>query len=52
VALHITDKAMRGTATSHTASATPAGWAVTWLPGRVLTHAQAVSAMQIHRAVT
>jgi hypothetical protein len=51
MALHITGKNMRGTATSHTASATPGGWAVTWLPGRVLTQAQAVSAMQIAEVV-
>jgi len=47
----ITDKTMRSTDTAHTAEAVDGGWAVTWLPGRVLTRNQAVTAMQLAAAV-
>ena len=45
--LTITDKTMRSADTRHTARPAGEGWEVSWLPGRVLTRSQAVSAMQI-----
>lgn len=49
MALTITDRVMRSTQTSHTASCAPGSdrWGVTWLPGRVLSRDQAVAAMRI-----
>lgn len=44
----ITDREMTSNKTRHTARAgADGGWEVTWLPGRVLTHSQAVTAMTI-----
>lgn len=43
----ITDTEMSSTATRHTAQAVAGGWAVTWLPGRVLTRNGAITAMTI-----
>jgi hypothetical protein len=37
--------------TRHTAQAAAGGWAVSWLPGRTLTHSQAVTAMTIAEMV-
>ena len=47
--LTITDTYMRGTGTRHSAKRTDGGngWEVTWLPGRVLTRNQAITAMTI-----
>jgi hypothetical protein len=36
--------------TRYAATRGPDGWAVTWLPGRVLSHRQAVAAMRLARA--
>lgn len=47
----ITDEAMRSEATSHTATRTPDGWAMTWLPGRILDRDAAVTAMTIAETV-
>jgi hypothetical protein len=47
MALTITDEIMRSTDTPHTAQPYGDGWAVTWLPGRVLTRNQAITAMTI-----
>ncbi len=46
----ITSHAIRGTDTSHTATRYGAGWVVSWLPGRVLTQDEAVTAMKIAAA--
>ena len=43
----ITDTDMSSDLTRHTARAAADGWTVTWLPGRVLTRDQAVTAMTI-----
>lgn len=43
----INEDSMTSDATRHTAARTERGWAVTWLPGRVLTQAEAVTAMTI-----
>lgn len=48
MATRITDHEMTSDRTRHTARASAdGGWVVTWLPGRVLTHSQAVTAMTI-----
>lgn len=47
MATKISDTEMSSNATRHTAKRTAGGWAVTWLPGRTLTHSQAVTAMTI-----
>lgn len=46
----ITSQAIRGTGTAHTASHYGAGWVVSWLPGRVLSQGQAITAMKIAAA--
>lgn len=50
MALTITGKLIRGDQTAHTAAQGDAGWSVTWLPGRVLSQSQAVTAMMIAQA--
>lgn len=51
-ALTITDKIMRSNQTRHSAAAAAGdGWTVTWLPGRVLTRNQAITAMTIAQLV-
>jgi len=46
--LHISSNLMwSDDATEHTASEQDGTWHVSWLPGRTLTHSEAVSAMQI-----
>ena len=48
MAVTITDQAMRGTRTPHTAAAAiDGGWSVTWLPGRTLNRNQAITAMTL-----
>ena len=52
MALRITDAKITRPDTEHTATAwpvpgEPALWTVSWLPGRNLTHSQAVTAMKI-----
>src|ERR1019366_567403 len=47
MATTITDQLMRSTDTAHTAKHTDAGWEVSWLPGRVLSRNEAVTAMQL-----
>jgi hypothetical protein len=47
MSLTITESAMTCAHTAHTARALDGGWAVSWLPGRVLTRDQAVTAMTI-----
>jgi len=48
MAIRIADHTMTSDRTRHTAQAdADGGWEVTWLPGRVLTHSQAVTAMTI-----
>jgi hypothetical protein len=42
---------MSSDATRHTAKRTGDGWSVTWLPGRVLTHSQAITALTIAESV-
>ena len=52
MALTITDKAMRSTDTPHTAHRQlSASWTVTWLPDRILSRDQAISAMTIAETV-
>jgi hypothetical protein len=52
VAIRITDTEMTSDETPHAARALAAGgWAVSWLPGRTLTHSQAVTALTIAEAV-
>ncbi len=46
----ITSRAISGTGTAHTARRYGAGWVVSWLPGRVLTQGQAITAMKIAAA--
>lgn len=48
----ITNTEMTSTSTRHTARSVTNGWVVTWLPGRVLTREQAVTAMTIAEMVT
>lgn len=52
MATQISDTTMASNQTRHTATATRAGWEVTWLPGRALTRNQAVTAMTIAEWVT
>lgn len=48
MATRITDHEMTSDHTRHTARANAdGGWVVTWLPGRTLTHNQAITAMTI-----
>jgi hypothetical protein len=47
----VTDRLMRGTETRHTARRTGERWAVSWLPGRVLSHDDAGTAMIIAETV-
>lgn len=52
MALTITDKAIRGTDTPHRAHRQlSATWTVTWLPGRLLSRDQAITAMTIAEEV-
>ena len=51
MATKITDTEMSSDVTRHTATRTDGGWTVTWLPGRTLTHSQAVTAMTIAETV-
>jgi hypothetical protein len=51
MATKITDQAMTSDETGHTATATADGWAVSWLPGRTLTHSQSITAMTIAESV-
>jgi len=50
VTITITSRAISGTGTAHTARRYGAGWVVSWLPGRVLTQGQAITAMKIAAA--
>ncbi len=43
--IRITDEAMTSDTTPHSTRPDADGWAVTWLPGRVLTRNQAITAM-------
>jgi hypothetical protein len=56
MSVKITDTEMTSDLTTHTAKLWPfqgaPAWSVTWLPGRVLTHNQALTAMTIAEAVT
>jgi hypothetical protein len=45
--IRITDTHMTSPNTPHTATATDAGWEVSWLPGRTLDRNQATTAMTI-----
>jgi hypothetical protein len=45
--IRITATSMHSPATPHTATATGERWQVSWLPGRILTRNQAVTAMVI-----
>jgi hypothetical protein len=48
MAIMITDREMTSDQTRHTArTSDDGGWVVTWLPGRVLTHSQAITALTI-----
>ena len=48
MAITITDREMTSGQTRHTARTCDDGrWVVTWLPGRALTHSQAITAMTI-----
>ncbi len=49
-ALTITGRLMRSTDTGHTARQSADGWRVTWLHGRALTLAQAITAMMLAAA--
>jgi hypothetical protein len=51
MALTITPTIMRSVDTAHVARTTGEGWEVSWLPGRVLSQSQAVTAMMIAQAV-
>jgi len=51
VNIRITDEAMTSDTTPHSARLAGDGWAVTWLPGRVLTHNQAITAMVLAETV-
>lgn len=51
MATTITEDSMTSDQTRHTAARTADGWAVTWLPGRVLDRNQAVTAMTIAESV-
>lgn len=47
MSIRITDEDMHSTATRHAARLAEGGWTVTWLPGRMLTRNQAITAMTI-----
>ncbi len=49
--IRITDEAMTSDTTPHRARTDGDGWAVTWLPGRVLTRNQATTAMVLAETV-
>ena len=49
--IRITDEAMISDTTPHSGRAEGDGWAVTWLPGRVLTRNQATTAMVLAETV-
>jgi hypothetical protein len=51
MALTITPQIMRSVDTAHTARPAGDGWEVSWLPDRVLSQSQAVTAMMIAQAV-
>ena len=49
--IRITDEAMISDTTLHSARAEGDGWTVTWLPGRVLTRNQVITAMVLAETV-
>ena len=49
--IKITDEAMTSDTTPHSTRPAGDGWAVTWLPGRVLTRNQAITAMVLAETV-
>ena len=49
--IKITDEAMTSDTTPHSTRPDGNGWAVTWLPGRVLTRNQAITAMVLAETV-
>ena len=49
--IKITDEAMTSDTTPHSTRPDGDGWAVTWLPGRVLTRNQAITAMMLAETV-
>ena len=49
--IRITDEAMTSDTTPHRARTDGDGWAVTWLPGQVLTRNQATTAMVLAETV-
>jgi hypothetical protein len=49
--VQITNEKMTSDSTPHTAQATDGGWSVTWLPGRVLTRNEAITAMTIAESI-
>ena len=49
--IRINDEAMTSDTTPHRARTDGDGWAVTWLPGRVLTRNQATTAMVLAETV-
>ena len=49
--IKITDQAMTSDTTPHSTHPAGNGWAVTWLPGRVLTRNQAITAMVLAETV-
>jgi hypothetical protein len=51
VNIRITDEAMTSDTTPHSTRPAGNGWAVTWLPGRVLTRNQATTAMVLAETV-
>lgn len=51
MSIRITDEAMTSDTPPHSARAEGDGWAVTWLPGRVLTRNQATTAMLLAETV-
>jgi hypothetical protein len=51
VNIKITDEAMTSDTTPHSTRPARNGWAVTWLPGRVLTRNQAITAMVLAETV-
>jgi len=51
MSVHIGAAVMTGDATRHHAEAMPGGWRATWLPDRLLTRAQVVTAMVLVEAV-
>jgi hypothetical protein len=51
MSIRITEQAMISDTTPHSAQAEGKGWAVTWLPGRVLTRNQPTTAMVLAETV-